>query len=63
MMDLGLKSQQGGGGGRGGVGGGEGERTRRPIWKSHDFKQFDRLGGLVVKASTSRAEDPGFESR
>ena len=23
----------------------------------------DRLGGLVVKASTLRAEDPGFESR
>ena len=24
---------------------------------------FHRLGGLVVKASVSRAEDPGFESR
>ena len=24
---------------------------------------MDRLGGLVVKASASRAEDPGFESR
>ena len=24
---------------------------------------FDRLVGLVVKASASRAEDPGFESR
>ena len=23
---------------------------------------FDRLGGLVVKASASRAQDPGFES-
>ena len=23
----------------------------------------NRLGGLVVKASASRAEDPGFESR
>ena len=23
----------------------------------------DRLGGLVVKASASRAEDPGFKSR
>ena len=23
----------------------------------------DRLGGLMVKASASRAEDPGFESR
>ena len=26
-------------------------------------RQPDRLVGLVVKASTSRAEDPGFESR
>ena len=25
--------------------------------------RLDRLGGLVVKASASRAEDPGFESR
>ena len=24
---------------------------------------YDRLVGLVVKASASRAEDPGFESR
>ena len=24
---------------------------------------LDRLDGLVVKASASRAEDPGFESR
>ena len=24
---------------------------------------FDRLAGLVVKASASRAEGPGFESR
>ena len=24
---------------------------------------FNRLDGLVVKASASRAEDPGFESR
>ena len=24
---------------------------------------FDRLVGLVVKASSSRAEDPGYESR
>ena len=24
---------------------------------------LDRLGGLEVKASASRAEDPGFESR
>ena len=28
-----------------------------------DMLLFDRLVGLVVKASTSRAEDPGFESR
>ena len=27
------------------------------------FAQGDRLVGLVVKASASRAEDPGFESR
>ena len=27
------------------------------------FHTVDRLVGLVVKASTSRAEDPGFESR
>ena len=26
-------------------------------------RDSDRLGGLVVKASASRAEDPGFESR
>ena len=25
--------------------------------------RIDRLGGLVVKASASGAEDPGFESR
>ena len=25
--------------------------------------EWDRLIGLVVKVSTSRAEDPGFESR
>ena len=27
------------------------------------FCKLDRLVGLVVKASASRAEDPGFESR
>ena len=27
------------------------------------FELVDRLVGLVVKASASRAEDPGFESR
>ena len=26
-------------------------------------RRVDRLVGLVVKASASRAEDPGFESR
>ena len=29
---------------------------------SVNFQQVDRLGGLVVKASASRAEDPGFNS-
>ena len=28
-----------------------------------DTPLLDRLVGLVVKASASRAEDPGFESR
>ena len=28
-----------------------------------DHPPWDRLVGLVVKASASRAEDPGFESR
>ena len=28
-----------------------------------DTRAFDRLVGLGVKESTSRAEDPGFESR
>ena len=27
------------------------------------YSRCDRLDGLVVKASTSRVEDPGFESR
>ena len=31
-------------------------------WLPQSF-HFDRLVGLVVKASASRAEDPGFESR
>ena len=30
---------------------------------SHCFSVPDRLVGLVVKASASRAEDPGFEPR
>ena len=30
---------------------------------NHDCLFVDRLVGLVVKASASRAEDPGFESR
>ena len=29
----------------------------------HHFLDINRLGGLVVKASASGAEDPGFESR
>ena len=34
------------------------------IWgQSPVSLSWDRLSGLVVKASTSRAEDPGFESR
>ena len=31
--------------------------------ESEQFCCLDRLGGLVVKASASGAEDPGFESR
>ena len=30
---------------------------------SYDVHRLYRLVGLVVKASASRAEDPGFESR
>ena len=38
--------------------------TVRPKVNSSSFFLFyDRLVGLVVKASTSRAEDSGFESR
>ena len=33
------------------------------ISASSSFASPDRLGGLVVKASASGAEDPGFESR
>ena len=33
------------------------------VLDADDFPQLDRLVGLVVKASASRAEDPGFESR
>ena len=32
------------------------------IREFYNFLTVYRLGGLVVKASTSRAEDPGFES-
>ena len=35
----------------------------RGLQLNHLTIQADRLVGLVVKASTSRAEDPGFESR
>ena len=44
--------------GRGGTGG-KRRRTRRRNLSAC----FHRLVGLVVKASASRAEDPGFESR
>ena len=33
------------------------------LGKAEPLQRYDRLVGLVVKASTSRAEDPGFESR
>ena len=33
------------------------------ISEMKDNHESDRLAGLVVKASASRAEDPGFESR
>ena len=51
-----------GGGGEVGGGGREGgrESDRKPECSS---VQVDRLVGLVVKASASRAEGPGFESR
>ena len=32
-------------------------------WTIFSFSLSNRLSGLVVKASTSGAEDPGFESR
>ena len=31
--------------------------------RQHDSRDWDRLVGLVVKASASRAEDPGIEYR
>ena len=37
-------------------------RTRSGHW-SFTSEKLDRLDGLVVKASASRSEDPGFESR
>ena len=43
--------------GEGGGGGGGGAISSRY------FMPVNRLVGLVVKASASRAEDPGFESR
>ena len=37
------------------------ELKLKPV--SPETVELDRLVGLVVKASASRAEDPGFESR
>ena len=48
----------GGGGGREEEEGGDGKRGQ-----TKQTPGQDRLVGLVVKASASRAEDPGFESR
>ena len=33
------------------------------LWNTNTCTTTHRLTGLVVKASASRAEDPGFESR
>ena len=52
---------QNGEGGGGGVGGRR-ERERRVHVCDSILSSLHRLGGLVVKASASRAEDPGFES-
>ena len=43
----------------------EGQALWQPGGAEEDrlFREGDRLVGLVVKASVSRAEDPGFESR
>ena len=48
----------------------EGEVVKTSAWSAGDpglnparSHQGDRLVGLVVKASASRAEGPGFESR
>ena len=56
-------------GGRG-RGGSEGMEAKNGVANSKLLSQNktavtndDRLVGLVVKASSSRAEDPGFESR
>ena len=50
--------------GRGGmVGGGGEEKGGSCVHVGREFPVTDRLVGLVVKASASRAEDPGFESR
>ena len=52
----GVKEREKGGGG----GGGETEKER--LRECQSVKEH-RLVGLVVKASASRAEGPGFESR
>ena len=33
------------------------------VCRHHHYRRRDRLAGLVVKAPTSQAEDPGLESR
>ena len=38
-------------------------RRRKLQITQSQYTDIDRLAGLVVKASASRAEDPGFESR
>ena len=35
----------------------------RRVWSAHSGTLIDSLSGIVVKASTSRTEDPGFKSR
>ena len=49
----------------GGGGGGRGGRECVPLWRIRlaATQPRDRLVGLVVKASASRVEGPGFESR
>ena len=41
----------------------ENNNNNNPPIPKKNYISTDRLVGLVVKASASRAEDPGFESR